>query len=184
MTTWDYTPTCRGFDYFYGYWNAAQDYYTHGGSSALDLHENFATDYTQAGVYSTNLYTEKAQVWIEKTVGEEKAEKSFLYLAYRESQQQADFDLSLLCHRVHPQSSTVVQGGNASLIRKVLVLHIRGNARSNRGARSLRQQCVLLASDKAEQEEHLLWNVGLPAPCCLSSNCELLIGWSAQTRAN
>ena len=38
---WDYTPTCRGFDYFYGYWNAAQDYYSHGLPAALDLHENF-----------------------------------------------------------------------------------------------------------------------------------------------
>ena len=84
MTTWDYTPTCRGFDYFYGYWNAAQDYYTHGAPNALDLHENFATDYAQVGVYSTNLYTEKAQSWIEKTVGQDKADKSFAYLAYRE----------------------------------------------------------------------------------------------------
>lgn len=83
MTTWDFTPTCRGFDYFYGYWNAAQDYYSHGAPQALDLHENFDTDYTQAGVYSTNLYTQKAQQWVEKTVGEEAAEHSFLYLAYQ-----------------------------------------------------------------------------------------------------
>ena len=50
MTTWDYTPTCRGFDYFYGYWNAAQDYYTHGGPHALDLHENFVPVTDKAGV--------------------------------------------------------------------------------------------------------------------------------------
>jgi arylsulfatase A-like enzyme len=24
MTTWDYTPTCRGFDYFYGFYGPAQ----------------------------------------------------------------------------------------------------------------------------------------------------------------
>jgi hypothetical protein len=54
MTTWSYTPTCRGFDYFYGYWNAAQDYYSHGGSKALDMHENFETDYTVSGEYSTS----------------------------------------------------------------------------------------------------------------------------------
>jgi arylsulfatase B len=83
MTTWEFTPTCRGFDYFYGYWNAAQDYYSHGGPRALDLHENFATDYTQAGVYSTNLYTQKAQQWVERTVEEEAAEHSFVYLAYQ-----------------------------------------------------------------------------------------------------
>ena len=35
------------------------------------------------GVYSTNLYTEKAQAWIQKTVGTQKNDKTFLYLAYR-----------------------------------------------------------------------------------------------------
>jgi hypothetical protein len=30
--------------------------------------------------YSTNLYTEKAQAWMEKTVGEDKADNTFLYL--------------------------------------------------------------------------------------------------------
>ena len=96
MTTWDYTPTCRGFDYFYGYWNAAQDYYTHGGphagcqayecrglTFALDLHENFSPVTDEAGAYSTNLYTAKAQAWVQKTVGAEKASHSFLYLAYQ-----------------------------------------------------------------------------------------------------
>lgn len=32
-----------------GYWNAAQDYYTHGGQNALDLHENFEPDFTKSG---------------------------------------------------------------------------------------------------------------------------------------
>lgn len=85
MTTWDYTPTCRGFDYFYGYWNAAQDYYSHGGPHALDMHENFQTDYSVAGEYSTNLYTRKAQAWIERTqaTGPSKKESTFVYLAYQ-----------------------------------------------------------------------------------------------------
>jgi len=87
MTTWSYTPTCRGFDYFYGYWNAAQDYYSHGGSKALDMHENFETDYTVSGEYSTILYTSKAQAWIEKTQSptapEKKEKNTFLYLAYQ-----------------------------------------------------------------------------------------------------
>ena len=89
MTTWDYTPTCRGFDYFYGYWNAAQDYYRHAKPS-LDLHENFSPVEDQDGAYSTNLYTAKAQAWLTKTVGgppgaagQGKADKSFLYLAYQ-----------------------------------------------------------------------------------------------------
>ena len=83
MTTWASTPTCRGFDYFYGYWNAAQDYYKHGLPAALDLHEKFVTQTGEDGQYSTNLYTEKAQAWVSKTVGAKKAPKSFVYMAYQ-----------------------------------------------------------------------------------------------------
>ena len=41
MHKWDYTPTYRGFNSFYGYYDAAEDYYTHSvaawlGVSALD----------------------------------------------------------------------------------------------------------------------------------------------------
>eukprot|EP00937_MAST-01D_sp_MAST-1D-sp2_P003564 g3564.t1 len=82
MTTWDYTPTCRGFDYFYGYWDASQDYYKHA-KPALDLHENFEPVTDQAGTYSTHLYTAKAEEWLQKTVGVGGAEKSFVYLAYQ-----------------------------------------------------------------------------------------------------
>ena len=85
MTTWDYTPTCRGFDYFYGYWNAVQDYYKHA-KPALDLHENFDPVEDEDGTYSTHLYTRKAQEWITRTVGPPSARKrdsSFLYLAYQ-----------------------------------------------------------------------------------------------------
>lgn len=61
MTTWDFTPTCRGFDYFYGFYGPAQDYYTHE-SGGLDLRENFNPVTDAAGIYSTNLYSEKAVV--------------------------------------------------------------------------------------------------------------------------
>ena len=37
MTTWDFTPTCRGFDYFYGFYGPAQDYYTHESGGAFNL---------------------------------------------------------------------------------------------------------------------------------------------------
>ena len=101
MTTWAFTPTCRGFDYFYGFWNAAQDYYSHGGASALDLHENFETDYTKNGVYSTNLYTEKAQAWVERAVGAGKQDKTFTYLAYRLPLVNYNFSTPALRARAH-----------------------------------------------------------------------------------
>ena len=34
---WKYTPTYRGFDSFYGYYNAAEDYYTHTLSKLISL---------------------------------------------------------------------------------------------------------------------------------------------------
>ena len=34
FTSWPHTPTFRGFESFYGYYNCAEDYYTH----ARNLH--------------------------------------------------------------------------------------------------------------------------------------------------
>ena len=44
-TTWSHTPTFRGFESFYGYYNCAEDYYTHSvpGQNAtygLDFHDD------------------------------------------------------------------------------------------------------------------------------------------------
>ena len=43
MHKWEYTPTYRGFDSFYGYYNAAEDYFNHSvirKQSALDFRNN------------------------------------------------------------------------------------------------------------------------------------------------
>jgi arylsulfatase B/arylsulfatase I/J len=82
MTTWDYTPTCRGFDYFYGFYGPAQDHFTHK-SGALDLRENFDAVHNETGVYSTHLYTQKAQQWITAEINVHKSAKTFSYLAYQ-----------------------------------------------------------------------------------------------------
>ena len=37
---WDYTPTYRGFDSFYGYYNGAEDHFTHKVLHILDFRDN------------------------------------------------------------------------------------------------------------------------------------------------
>ncbi|XP_070569162.1 arylsulfatase B-like [Ptychodera flava] len=62
----EYTPNRRGFDHFYGFYNAAGDYYTHttGPKNFLDLREDFTPDRGQDGVYSSDLFSEKAANYV------------------------------------------------------------------------------------------------------------------------
>ena len=57
MLAWKFTPTFRGFEHFVGFYDAAEDHFTHMAAHWLDLRNDTAPLRTQTGTYSTHLYT-------------------------------------------------------------------------------------------------------------------------------
>jgi arylsulfatase B len=84
----EYTPTYRGFDSHFGYWNGLQDYYTHEVASSLetedflgfDMRRNMSVARDTRGKYSTDLFTAEAVRLIENHRPE--AGPMFLYMAH------------------------------------------------------------------------------------------------------
>ncbi|XP_050297689.1 arylsulfatase I-like [Anthonomus grandis grandis] len=81
----EYTPTYRGFDSHYGYWQGYQDYYEHtvhatySEEMGYDFRNNMTVDYSVKGKYTTTLLTEEAV----KTIREHNTDDPmFMYLAH------------------------------------------------------------------------------------------------------
>ncbi|XP_070551873.1 arylsulfatase B-like [Ptychodera flava] len=74
-----YTPNRRGFDHFYGFYSAYEDYFRHTLEHGyLDLREDFTPDRSQDGVYSTYLFSNKV---IEYVKNHDKKTPMFMYFA-------------------------------------------------------------------------------------------------------
>ncbi|XP_077513069.1 arylsulfatase B-like [Amblyomma americanum] len=79
-----FTPACRGFDTFYGFYNGEEDYYSHTLSyenhTGLDFWIGTQPNWVDSGVYSTTLYTRRAQQLIRKR---QKDKPMFLLMSYQ-----------------------------------------------------------------------------------------------------
>lgn len=82
-SSWACTPTCRGFDYFLGYYGAAQDYYLHGSKKQLDFHHNFQPQPQYIGEYSTIVFTQMAIEWITDTLKKKPDAPTFLLISHQ-----------------------------------------------------------------------------------------------------
>lgn len=78
--SWECTPTYRGFDSFYGYYNSRSDYFTHVQAGYLDFHDGYNVVRDENGSYSADLYAERAERII---ADHNTSQPLFLYLPYQ-----------------------------------------------------------------------------------------------------
>jgi len=92
QSSWEQTPTFRGYDTFHGFYSGGQDYFTHqtgGENTGYDLHVDngcrcgagcSVVDWANEGVYSTLIYATAA---VDIITAHDASTPLFLYLAFQ-----------------------------------------------------------------------------------------------------
>ncbi|XP_046561885.1 arylsulfatase B-like [Haliotis rubra] len=77
---WECTPTYRGFDTFFGYYSASEDYFNHSKGANLDYRDNKLPAWDYRGEYSAYTFTQKA---IDIINQHNVSQPLFMYLPYQ-----------------------------------------------------------------------------------------------------
>ncbi|XP_078610516.1 arylsulfatase B-like [Branchiostoma floridae x Branchiostoma japonicum] len=82
---WNYTPTRRGFDSFYGYYGAEENYYTHswpgeGPVNGIDLRDNEEVVTDKGGQYGPDFFTDRV---VEKIENHPTEQPLFMYVPFQ-----------------------------------------------------------------------------------------------------
>nr|ATE50192.1 arylsulfatase 4 [Phyllotreta armoraciae] len=165
----EYTPTFRGFDTHFGYWQGLQDYYTHmtkatySDEIGYDMRRNLEVDYEAKGKYSTTLFTEEAVKLIHQ---HNTSKPMFLYMAHlaphagnpSEPLQAPDEEVYKFAHIADPERR--VYAAMVSMLDK----SVGDVVKALRDRRMLQNSVILFLSDNGAAPEGVHANRGSNYP--------------------